>query len=62
MIVGLCMAGLMLIVSDYVSKNQFGLLHTIDMPVWLKVIIGILLMDCTGAYLVHIVEHKIQWM
>lgn len=62
MIVGFGMAGLMLVASDYVSENQYGLLYLVDMPLWLQVIVGILLMDCIGAYLVHFVEHRVKWM
>lgn len=62
MIVGFGMAGLLLAASDYVSSNQIGLLYLIEMPLWLQVIIGVLLMDAIGAYLVHLVEHKIKWM
>jgi len=62
MVVGLGMASLMLVASDYTYENQLGLLHIISMPLWLQVLVGVLLMDCIGAYLVHLVEHKIKWM
>lgn len=61
-IIGFGMAGLLLAASDFVSDNRFGLLYLVDMPLWAQVIVGILLLDCIGAYFVHFVEHKVKWM
>lgn len=55
-------AGLLLFTSDYVVANQIGILYLFDMPLWAKVIIGVLLLDSIGAYAVHYVEHKVKWM
>ena len=50
--------------SDWVSNNYFGLIHLYDFPLWIKVILGILLLDLVGAYLAHYVEHNVKplWM
>ncbi len=55
-------AGLLLKTSEWAVANEIGLLYVIDMPLWLQVLIGVLLLDSVGAYLVHLVEHKIKWM
>lgn len=62
MIVGFGMAGLLLMASDWTSEHEFGLLYLIDLPLWLRVLVGILLMDFIGAYFIHWLEHQIKWM
>lgn len=62
MIIGFGMAGVLLLASDTVSAHQFGLLYVIDMPLWLQVLVGVLLLDLIGAYFIHWVEHKVKWM
>ncbi len=61
-IIGFGMAGLLLMASDYVAANQIGLLYVFDLPLWAQVVVGLLLLDCIGAYFVHFVEHKVKWM
>ncbi len=51
--------------ADWVVANEFGIINWIpNMPLWLYVVLGILLMDLIGAYLPHYVEHKVKplWM
>ncbi|MFT7033676.1 MAG: sterol desaturase/sphingolipid hydroxylase (fatty acid hydroxylase superfamily) [Cyclobacteriaceae bacterium] len=62
MVVGFGLAGALLWTSDFVSSNQFGLLYLIDLPLWGQLILGVMLMDFIGAYLIHWVEHKVKWM
>jgi len=62
MIVGFGLAKVLLEASEFTTEHQFGLLYIIDMPLWLRVTIGVLLMDLIGAYFVHWSEHKIKWM
>ncbi|MFT4834601.1 MAG: sterol desaturase/sphingolipid hydroxylase (fatty acid hydroxylase superfamily) [Marinoscillum sp.] len=61
-IIGFGLAGVLLLASDFVAKNEFGLLYLIQMPLWLQVIVGILLLDLIGAYFIHWTEHKVKWM
>jgi len=49
-------------VSDWTVHHHFGLLQQIEMPLWVFLITGLLLLDLISAYLVHLVEHKIRWM
>ena len=46
----------------YTDQHQFGLLYQIAMPLWLRVLIGVLLLDFAGGYLIHWTEHKVSWM
>lgn len=61
-IIGFGLAGALLFASDYTSSNEIGLLYLFDLPLWLKVIVGVLLMDLIGAYFIHWLEHKVKWM
>ena len=62
MIIGFGCAGTLLLVSNTVAQNNIGLLYLVDMPTWMQYMIGILLLDFIGAYLIHLVEHKVRWM
>lgn len=62
MIIGFGLAGALLYASDLVANNQFGLLYIIDLPLWAQLVVGVLLLDLIGAYLVHWTEHKVRWM
>lgn len=51
--------------SDWVKNNNFGIINWLpQMPLWLYMVLGVLLLDFFGAYLAHYVEHKIKplWM
>ncbi|MDG1672282.1 MAG: sterol desaturase, partial [Flavobacteriaceae bacterium] len=64
-VVNFSLAFLLLNSSDWVVDNQFGVLNWLpEMPLWLFVVLGVLLMDLIGAYLPHFTEHKIRplWM
>lgn len=64
-LVNLPMAFLLLMSADWVMANNFGVLNwLLEMPLWLYVIVGVFLMDFFGAYLPHLIEHKVKplWM
>ncbi|MEO6168596.1 MAG: sterol desaturase family protein [Chitinophagales bacterium] len=48
--------------SDFTVSNQFGILYLVNLPLWLHVILGLLLLDLVGAYWIHWLGHKIKWM
>ena len=51
--------------SDWVKNNNFGIINWLpQMPLWLYMVLGVLLLDFFGAYLAHYVEHKVKplWM
>lgn len=63
-VVNFVLAFLLLATADWVQTHQFGLLHLIDLPFWLYVALGVMLLDFVGAYLAHYVEHRVKplWM
>lgn len=64
-IVNFALAFLLLKTADWVQINNFGILNWLpEMPLWLFVVLGVLLLDFFGAYLAHFVEHKVKplWM
>lgn len=64
-IINFALATFLLKTAEWTQVNGFGIINWLpEMPLWLYVIIGILLMDFIGAYLAHYVEHKVGvlWM
>tara|TARA_R110002050_G_scaffold267259_1_gene408812 strand:- start:1392 stop:2219 length:828 start_codon:yes stop_codon:yes gene_type:complete len=64
-IINFSLAFLLLKSADWVQTNNFGIINWLpEMPLWLYVILGVILLDFFGAYLAHFVEHKIKplWM
>ena len=62
-IVNFLLAFILLMTAEWSIKNDFGILQWLPkMPTWLYTIIGLLLLDLTGAYLAHLVQHKTKWM
>jgi len=64
-LVNLPLAFLFLKASDWVMVNNFGILNWLPhMPLWLYTILGVFLIDFIGAYLPHLLEHKVKplWM
>ena len=60
--VNFAMAFILVNVSFWVVENEFGLIQWISMPLWVFGLVGLLLLDLIGAWLVHFVEHKVKWM
>ncbi len=48
--------------SDWTTMHQFGLLQWVALPLWAFMVAGLLLLDLVGAYMIHLIEHKIKWM
>lgn len=62
-LVNFLLAFLLLMSSDWVVANQFGILQWLpEMPLALFFLIGLLLLDLIGAYFVHWAEHRVKWM
>lgn len=64
-IVNFALAFLLLRTSDWTITNDFGIINWMpEMPFWLYVLLGVLLLDLIGAYTAHWVEHKVKplWM
>ena len=64
-IINFVLAFLLLKTADWVQATDFGLINWLpEMPLWLYVLLGVLFLDFFGAYLAHLVEHKVKplWM
>mgnify|MGYP001404402581 CR=1 FL=1 len=61
-IVNFVLAFLLLRTSDWAAGKHFGLLYLTDLPPWLFLVAGLLLLDLIGAYFAHWMEHKVKWM
>jgi sterol desaturase/sphingolipid hydroxylase (fatty acid hydroxylase superfamily) len=62
-LVNFSLAFILLKTSDWTINNNFGVLQWLpQMPLWLYALIGLLLLDLIGAYLVHLVEHKVKFL
>lgn len=59
------LAFLLLKTADWIKFTNFGIINWLpQMPLWLYVVLGVVLLDFFGAYLAHLVEHKVKplWM
>ena len=59
------LAFILLKTADWVEANNFGIINWLPaMPLWLYALTGVLLLDFFGAYLAHLVEHRVKplWM
>ncbi|OUR90343.1 sterol desaturase [Flavobacteriales bacterium 34_180_T64] len=64
-VINLGLAVLLYMTSEWVVTNNFGILNWMpEVPTWLYLVLGLLLMDLIGAYVPHFIEHKIRplWM
>lgn len=62
-VINFCLAYLLLKTADWTVENNFGILQVLpEMPLWLYTIIGLLLLDLIGAYLVHFIEHRTKFL
>jgi sterol desaturase/sphingolipid hydroxylase (fatty acid hydroxylase superfamily) len=61
-VINFAFALLIVMASDYMFNNKYGLLHIIEMPTWLFLLVGLMLLDLIGAYLIHWIQHKVKWM
>ena len=62
-LVNFFLAFILLQSADWTIANNFGILQWLpEMPLWLYALVGLLLLDLIGAYLVHPVEHRIKFL
>lgn len=62
-VINFLMAFLLLRSSEWAVTHHFGILQWLpDMPLWAEMIVGLLLLDLIGAWLVHWAEHRVRWM
>ena len=61
-VINFAMAFILVKSAYYVEEHQFGIIQWIEMPLVAKLIVGLLLMDLIGAWLVHFIEHKVKFL
>jgi sterol desaturase/sphingolipid hydroxylase (fatty acid hydroxylase superfamily) len=61
-VVNFALAFMLLAASDYTAAHQFGINHLIQLPLWAEVVLGLMILDFIGAYLIHFIQHKVKLM
>lgn len=61
-LVNFVLAFILVMSSEWAVTNGFGLLSMVAWPIWIKLIVGLMLMDFLGAWLAHWVQHHVKWM
>lgn len=61
-VVNFAFAYLIVLASDYLYGHGLGLLNITVMPLWLYILAGLLLLDLVGAWLIHLIQHKVKWL
>ena len=46
----------------WAANNSIGLLYLVELPLWVEVLIGIMLLDFIAQYLVHYLLHTVSFM
>lgn len=60
--VNLGLAFLIVWAADWTGGRGFGVLYLADLPLWVHVLGGLLLLDLVGAWFIHWLEHRVRWM
>lgn len=47
---------------DWVGTRQIGLLHFIDLPPLVELLLAVLFLDLVAQYVVHYLLHRVKWM
>lgn len=62
-IVNFTLAFILLRAAQWTVDHQFGILQWLpELNIWIYTLIGLLLLDLIGAYLVHLIQHKTKFL
>jgi sterol desaturase/sphingolipid hydroxylase (fatty acid hydroxylase superfamily) len=62
-VINFFLAVILLTTANWTTVNHFGILEWIPkINIWIYTILGLLLLDLIGAYLAHLVEHKVKFL
>lgn len=62
-VINFLLAFILIQTANWTTQTHFGILPLLPaLPVWLYTLIGLLLLDLIGAYLVHLIEHKTKFL
>lgn len=60
-IINFCLALILLKAADWATIHHFGILNWLpEINIWIFSLIGLLFLDLIGAYLIHLIQHKIK--
>jgi len=60
-IINFCLALILLKAADWATIHHFGILNWLpEFNIWIFALIGLLFLDLIGAYLIHLIQHKIK--
>ena len=62
LVVNLIGAGLIVAAVNYNETHGTGILQMVQLPLWLYILTGLILLDFIGAGIIHWLEHKVRWM
>ena len=62
LLVNLIGAGLIIAAVNYNETHGTGILKMVQIPLWLYILTGLILLDFIGAWIIHWLEHKVRWM
>ncbi len=62
LVVNLIGAGLIVAAVNYNETHGTGILQMVQLPLWLYILTGLILLDFIGAWIIHWLEHKVRWM
>ncbi|MBP8917251.1 MAG: sterol desaturase family protein [Chitinophagales bacterium] len=62
LLINLPFAFVIVLTADYFSEHHIGLLYVFNLPVIIFIFAGLLLLDFIGAYIIHVIQHKVKWM
>lgn len=62
-VVNFLLAFLLVKTSYWVVEKRIGILQWLpSLPLWARLVTGLLLLDLIGAWLIHWIQHKVKWM
>lgn len=62
-IINFIMAFILFLAANLTIQQNFGILQFLpEMNIWIYTLIGLLLLDFIGAYVVHLIEHKVKFL
>ena len=59
-IVNFFFAFLLVFAADWTNENNFGVIHLANLSTLNSIILGLLVLDLIGAYIPHLVQHKVK--
>ncbi|NIM02083.1 MAG: hypothetical protein GTO30_07785, partial [Acidobacteria bacterium] len=60
--IGALLAFAMVGLFDWIERTEFGLLHLVDWPIWLELLLAVMALDLVAQYIAHFLLHKLGVM